>query len=97
LEARRHQREAERQHRCEVRRQQGWKQLALQREMRKEQQRQDEVYERWRLAEMQLRLRRQEMEHHRRREELKQQLRQEAAAGIDDGGAVERAGGPAAD
>jgi hypothetical protein len=78
--------------------------------VRKEQQRQDEIYERWRLEEMQLRPQSQEVEHRRWREELEQQLRQEAAAvdraaylafvveraaGIDDGGAAERAGSAA--
>jgi hypothetical protein len=55
--------------------------LALRPEMREEQQRQDEVYEWRRLAEMQLRLQkqRQEVEHRRRREELEQHLCQEAA------------------
>jgi hypothetical protein len=49
-------------------RQQWWEELARQREVREEQQLQDEVYERWHLEEMQLWLRRQEAEHRRRRE-----------------------------
>jgi hypothetical protein len=83
----RQQQEAERRHREAVRRQwtvelrqQWWEELALLREVWEEHQREDEVYERRRLAEMQLRLRRQVVEHRRRQEELEQQLRQEAVA-----------------
>ncbi|XP_047063677.1 probable LRR receptor-like serine/threonine-protein kinase At1g56140 [Lolium rigidum] len=49
LEAGRHHQEAEWQRRWEVRRQQGWEQLALRREMREEGQRQDEIREMRRL------------------------------------------------
>jgi hypothetical protein len=69
-----------RRHRTVEWRQQWWEGLARQREVRVEQQHQDEVYE-WRcLEEMQLRLQRQEVKRRRWREELEQQLRQEAAA-----------------
>jgi hypothetical protein len=47
--------------------------------MPEEQQRQDEVYEQRRLAEMRLRLRTQEVEHRQRRDGLKEELHQEAA------------------
>jgi hypothetical protein len=56
-------------------RQQWWAELARQREVREEQQLQDEVYERRHLEEMQLWLQRQEAEHRRWREELEQLLR----------------------
>jgi hypothetical protein len=47
---------------------------------REETQIQEEVCERRRLAELQLRLQRQELDHRRRREDLERQLRQEAVA-----------------
>jgi hypothetical protein len=57
LEARRR-REALTRRRMEVRRQKGWEELALPRLQREETQRQDEVCEARRLADMQLRLQR---------------------------------------
>nr|XP_051202260.1 vicilin-like seed storage protein At2g18540 [Lolium perenne] len=81
-EARRRREEVRRQRerRWEVRQQKEWEHLALRRVMREEEQRQDEGYERRRLAEMQLRIQRQKLDHRRRREDLERQLHQEAVA-----------------
>nr|XP_051197242.1 vicilin-like seed storage protein At2g18540 [Lolium perenne] len=72
--------EAASERRWERRREQGWEDLLLRRSQREETQIQEEVCERRRLAELQLRLQRLEVDHRRWREDLERQLRQEAVA-----------------